>query len=81
MLATPNSQHTASGAPGKNYTQQKVDYVMNIVLDDDNQKISGNETITYHNNSVDDTLPYLWVQLDQNMRAAKDSKTPDITTK
>ena len=50
---------------------------MSIVLDDDNEKITGNETITYHNNS-DDTLKYLWVQLDQNVRA-KDSKTPDIT--
>ncbi len=76
LLATPNSQRTASGAPGKKYTQQKVDYVMDIVLDDDNQKITGSETITYHNNSEDE-LPYLWVQLDQNMRAA-DSKTPDI---
>lgn len=75
-LATPNSQHTASGAPGIAYTQQKVDYNMDIVLDDDNQRIYGNETITYHNNSVD-KLAYLWVQLDQNMRAA-DSKTPDI---
>ncbi len=77
LLPTPNSQRTASGAPGKNYSQQKVDYVMSIILDDDNKKITGNETITYHNNS-DDTLKYLWVQLDQNVRA-KDSKTPDIT--
>jgi hypothetical protein len=77
LLPTPNSQRTASGAPGVNYTQQKVDYVMDIVLDDDKQRITGNETITYHNNS-EDTLPYLWIQLDQNRRA-KDSKTPDIT--
>ena len=77
VLATPNSQRTASGAPGVNYSQQKVDYTMSIVLDDDNEKITGNETITYHNNS-DDTLKYLWVQLYQNVRA-KDSKTPDIT--
>jgi hypothetical protein len=77
VLATPNSQRTASGAPGINYSQQKVDYVMSIVLDDDKQKITGNETITYQNNS-DDTLKYLWVQLDQNVRA-KDTKTPDIT--
>ncbi|MDO6812546.1 M1 family metallopeptidase [Tenacibaculum soleae] len=75
-LPTPNNQHTASGAPGKDYTQQKVDYTMDIVLNDDKRSISGNETITYHNNSVDE-LTYLWVQLDQNMRAA-DSKTPDI---
>ena len=77
-LATPNSQRTASGAPGVNYTQQKVDYKMNIVLDDDKQRISGSETIIYHNNSKDE-LAYLWVQLDQNMRA-KDSKTPDISS-
>jgi len=76
VLATPNNQHTASGAPGKAYTQQKVDYIMDIVLDDEKQKITGKETITYHNNSEDE-LTYLWLQLDQNMRAA-DSKTPDI---
>ena len=75
-LATPNTYHTASGKPGKDYYQQKVDYKMNILLDDDNQRIYGDEVITYHNNSTDD-LEYLWVQLDQNMQAA-DSKTPDI---
>ncbi|WP_075342734.1 M1 family metallopeptidase [Tenacibaculum agarivorans] len=78
LLATPNDKHTASGAPGKNYTQQKVDYSMDILLDDEKQRITGSEQIVYHNNSEDE-LPYLWVQLDQNMRAA-DSKTPDITT-
>ena len=77
-LATPNNQRTASGAPGKEYWQQKVDYVMDITLDDDKQRITGSETITYKNNSPDE-LPYLWVQLDQNMRA-KDSKTPDISS-
>ena len=76
LLPTPNLQRTASGAPGIKYTQQKVDYTMDIILDDENTRIYGNETITYHNNS-DDTLAYLWVQLDQNMRAA-DSKSPDI---
>jgi len=75
-LPTPNSQHTASGAPGYEYTQQQVDYKIDLILDDENHKISGEETITYHNNSKDH-LEYLWVQLDQNMRAP-DSKTPDI---
>ncbi len=51
---------------------------MDIVLDDEQQKITGAETISYHNNSADE-LAYLWLQLDQNMRAA-DSKTPDIQT-
>jgi hypothetical protein len=66
-LATPNSYRTASGAPGRDYYQQKVDYVMDIELDDENQKIYGEEEITYTNNSPDD-LSYLWVQLDQNIR-------------
>ena len=36
--------------------------------------VTGSERITYHNNSPD-VLRYLWVQLDQNVRA-KDSKSP-----
>ena len=59
---------TASGAPGYNYTQQQVDYVMDIKLDEDNNRIYGEEDITYHNTSKD-YLPYLWIQLDQNTRA------------
>ncbi|WP_298767386.1 M1 family metallopeptidase [uncultured Polaribacter sp.] len=74
LLATPNDQHNAAGAPGHQYTQQKVDYVMDIRLDETNNKIYGDEEITYHNNSKDH-LEYLWVQLDQNMRA-DDSQTP-----
>ena len=35
-------------------------------LDDAHQRISGKETITYHNLSPD-TLTYLWLQLDQNI--------------
>ncbi|MCB0474491.1 MAG: M1 family peptidase, partial [Flavobacteriaceae bacterium] len=75
-LPTPNYEHTASGAPGPEYTQQQVDYTINIALDEDKNQIHGDEVITYHNNSKD-RLEYLWVQLDQNMRAP-DSKTPDI---
>ncbi|MDP3945706.1 MAG: M1 family metallopeptidase [Lutibacter sp.] len=75
-LPTPNNEHKASGAPGHEYTQQQVDYKMDIVLDEDNNRIYGEEIITYHNNSKDN-LEYLWLQLDQNMRAS-DSKTPDI---
>ncbi|MFY0631208.1 MAG: M1 family metallopeptidase [Flavobacteriaceae bacterium] len=74
VLPTPNSRRTASGAPGYEYTQQKVDYVMDITLDEKANRIYGNEAITYKNNSKDH-LEYLWLQLDQNMRAP-DSKTP-----
>ena len=75
-FSTPNMYRAASGAPGSAYYQQQADYKMDLVLDDANAKLSGNETITYTNNSPDQ-LKYLWVQLDQNMRA-RDSKTPLI---
>jgi len=77
-LATPNVYRTASGAPGHEYWQQQADYKMSIVLDDEKQHISGDETITYYNNSPD-KLSYLWVQLDQNVRA-KDSDSYKIST-
>ena len=73
-LATPNVYRTASGAPGHEYWPQRADYIIDIELDDQNQRISGVETITYYNQSPD-PLDYLWIQLDQNMRAL-DSKTP-----
>jgi hypothetical protein len=40
---------------------------MDIELDDAASKLYGEETITYTNNSPDQ-LPYLWLQLDQNIR-------------
>ncbi len=67
-LATPNAYRTASGAPGFAYYQQKADYQMQIVLDDKNQRIYGEAIVTYYNNSPD-PLDYLWVQLEQNIRA------------
>jgi hypothetical protein len=67
-LATPNEQRTASGAPGARYWQQQVDYSMNIMIDDETQKLFGEEWITYHNFSPDQ-LTYLWIQLDQNNMA------------
>ena len=67
-LPTPNVYRTASGAPGHEYYQQTADYIIDVELDEINNIISGNETITYTNNSPD-VLNYLWVQLDQNIRA------------
>jgi len=77
-LPTPNVYRTASGAPGHEYYQQQVDYDMDIELDDATQRLYGSSTITYWNNSPDE-LTYLWLQLDQNMRA-KDSDTKKIGT-
>ena len=76
-LPTPNMFRTGAGAPGPAYYQQQADYKMSIRLDEDQDKLFGDETITYTNNSPD-TLEYLWVQLDQNRRAA-DSPSQLIT--
>ena len=70
-FATPNGFRTAAGAPGVDYYQQQVDYKIDIRLDDANTKLYGSETITYTNNSPD-ALPYLWIQLDQNIRNEND---------
>lgn len=67
-LPTPNVFRTGSGAPGPWYYQQQADYTMNITLDDEKQRIDGDETVVYTNNSPD-PLEYIWLQLDQNMRA------------
>ena len=66
-FSSPNKFRTASGAPGQEYYQQKVDYNMEIELDEENDILYGKSLITYQNNSPDD-LEYLWVQLDQNIR-------------
>ncbi|TAE29989.1 MAG: M1 family peptidase [Candidatus Kapaibacterium sp.] len=65
LLPSPNSYRTASGAPGKDYWQQKADYVISVELNEQTRSITGSETITYTNNSPD-ALEYLWLQLDQN---------------
>jgi hypothetical protein len=68
ILPTPNEQRTASGAPGARYWQQRADYVIDVELDDTNQRIIGKETVTYKNLSPD-TLNYIWLQIDQNIFA------------
>jgi hypothetical protein len=77
MLPTPNTYRTASGAPGIDYWQQRADYKIDVTIDDETQMLYGEEEITYYNNSPD-VLRYLWVQLDQNMRA-NSSNTPLVT--
>lgn len=70
MLQTPNMYRSASGAPGPKYWQQRADYEIEAQLDDEKQRLTGAETITYFNNSPD-PLTYLWLQLDENEHEAK----------
>lgn len=65
VFPTANIYRTASGSPGHKYWQQQADYVIDVTLDDEKQRIIGSAKIKYYNNSPD-TLRYLWVQLDQN---------------
>jgi hypothetical protein len=77
-LPTPNVYRTASGAPGHEYYQQQADYIIEVNLDEEHNIINGYEEITYTNNSPD-ILQYLWMQLDQNVRA-KDSHSQLTST-
>jgi hypothetical protein len=65
LLPTPNVYRTASGAPGHEYWQQRVDYDIEARLDEERFLIEGRARIDYHNQSPD-TLRYLWLLLDQN---------------
>ncbi len=65
VLPTPNVYRNAAGEPGHEYWQQRVDYDIDVKLNEDKRRIDATESIDYYNNSPD-TLKYLWVQLDQN---------------
>ncbi|WP_232371946.1 M1 family metallopeptidase [Salinimonas iocasae] len=77
-LPTPNVYRNAAGAPGHQYWQQKVDYKIDVKLNEENRRIEASEQITYQNNSPD-TLKYLWIQLDQN-KYREDSMSALTTT-
>jgi hypothetical protein len=57
---------TASGSPGPKYWQNGANYKIDVSLDDENHSIAGSVIITYKNNSPE-KLPFLWLQLDQNI--------------
>jgi hypothetical protein len=57
---------SAGGEPGGKYWNNRADYVIRATLDTVKHSLDGNVTISYTNNSPDD-LPFLWLQLDQNI--------------
>ncbi|MDF2436639.1 MAG: aminopeptidase [Bacteroidota bacterium] len=65
ILPTPNNFRSASGAPGKEYWQQRADYDIDAFLNEKEMRLEGSEQVTYYNNSPD-ALSYLWLQLDEN---------------
>lgn len=69
-LPTPNDYRSANGGPGSKYWQQKVDYKIDVTLDEASKSLKGSEKVKYKNNSPD-TLNYLWLLLDQNIYKQK----------
>jgi len=57
---------SGTGAPGPAYWQNVANYNINVRLDELTDIISGDVQIEYINNSPDQ-LPFLWLQLDQNL--------------
>ena len=61
------------------YWQQKADYKMSIELDDENQRIYGDETITYTNNSPDvlNKVFYHWATMIKDKQVQVDNRPFD----
>ncbi|PEN14652.1 peptidase [Longibacter salinarum] len=62
----PDVFRASDGRPGTEYWQNEADYVIDVTLDPETNRVSGRETITYTNNSPHD-LTHLWVHLEQNL--------------
>jgi len=65
LMQDPNEYRTASGAPGPKYWQQRADYEINVDINEQENILTGAETVTYFNNSPD-ILTYIWLQVDEN---------------
>ena len=68
----------STGAPGRNYFQQRIDYKIDASLDPSTNQIHGSETITLHN-ATPDTLSSIVVRLYQNYFTATVSRTDYVT--
>ena len=65
VLPAPNEFRLASGAPGPKYWQNRADYDLHATLDTSAKTLRGTLRLRYTNNSPD-TLPFLWMQMEQN---------------
>ena len=68
MFYTKNGTEyrSSGGQPGDKYWQNKADYQLAVKLNEENSEITGTAIITYTNNSPD-KLPFIWMNLDQNL--------------
>lgn len=75
-----NQFRSANGTPGPMYWQNKADYLIHAALNEKDNSITGDVTISYINNSPDN-LDYLWLQLDQNLFTSKSRGTATTAVK
>ena len=61
-----NTYRTGSGQPGPQYWQNRADYQLSATLDNDQNKVTGSEVLTYTNNSPEE-MGFIWMNLDQNL--------------
>ncbi|MCY7293420.1 MAG: M1 family metallopeptidase [Ferruginibacter sp.] len=59
---------SSDGSPNVGYWQNRADYQINVSLNETTNEIAGSVIISYKNNSPH-FLPFLWLQLDQNLFA------------
>lgn len=84
LISPESAFRSASGNPAANYWQNRADYAISVKLDTLTNTVSGEETITYTNNSPDQ-LNFLWFELGQNLfsegsRGNYSQKVPASTT-
>jgi hypothetical protein len=70
---------TASGTPGPKYWQNAANYKIDVTLNDENHSVAGTVLITYKNNSPQ-SLPFLWLQADQNIYNIESRGVAQTTT-
>jgi hypothetical protein len=64
-LPPGNEFRSGSGAPGAKYWQNHADYDIKAALDTTTKTLTGSLRLRYTNNSPD-TLPFIWMQVEQN---------------
>ena len=77
MITPPSTYRTPTGAPGADYWQQRADYIIKAEIDEENNILNGEETITYYNNSPD-ILNYVWIQVEQNVNRKENEDFGEI---
>ena len=75
-----NETRSHTGAPGKNYFQNRTDYTIKAEFSPDTRLLEGNEIIAFKNNSPD-TLHAIYINLYQNLFKKGEARDSYIDTR